>query len=151
MTLPPVRREVMVPADPATAFEVFTGGIGRWWPVATQSVHGADSAVAFEDGDIVERPAQGDASVWGTVTRWDPPAAVAFSWHPGRPPERASAVEVTFTAVPGGTLVVLEHSGWDACDNPAAARDSYDQGWPGVLDRYREAAAGQGAVGAAAG
>lgn len=31
--VPPIRREILVDADPAVAFEVFTAGIGRWWQV----------------------------------------------------------------------------------------------------------------------
>ena len=68
---------------------------------------------------------------------------MAFTWHPGQPAERASQVAVTFAAVPGPTaagqtLVRLEHTGWDAFADPAAARAEYDHGWPLVLDRYRE-------------
>ena len=43
--VPPIRREVLVDADPAAAFEVFTGGIGRWWPLDELSVHGGDATV----------------------------------------------------------------------------------------------------------
>ena len=89
-TVPPIRREILVDADPAVAFEVFTAGIGQWWPVEEHSVHGKGGAVAFENGRLVERSADGEAAVWGTVTRWEPPAAVAFTWHPGRPAERAA-------------------------------------------------------------
>lgn len=57
----PIRREVLVDAGPAIAFEVFTARIGRWWPLAELSVHGADATVAFDDGKIIERSAGGDA------------------------------------------------------------------------------------------
>jgi uncharacterized protein YndB with AHSA1/START domain/uncharacterized protein YciI len=137
-TVPPIRREVVVDADQVTAFDVFTAGIGRWWPVAEFSVHGAEGTVAFVDGQIVERSAEGTDAVWGTVTRWEPPAALAFTWHPGSAPERASQVDVTFTATEGGTLVTLEHSGWEAFEDPQAARDEYDRGWPMVLDAYHD-------------
>ena len=137
-TVPPIRREILVDADPAVAFEVFTAGIGQWWPMEEHSVHGKGGAVAFEDGRLVERSADGEAAVWGTVTRWEPPAAVAFTWHPGRPAERASYVAVTFGAEGSQTLVRLEHTGWDAFDDPAAARAEYDHGWPLVLGRYQE-------------
>jgi uncharacterized protein YciI len=141
--VPPIRREILVDADPVTAFEVFTGGIGRWWPLGELSVHGKDATVSFTEsltgGQIVERSAGGQTAVWGTVTRWEPPDAVAFSWHPGQPAERASHVEVTFVAAePGQTLVRLEHSGWETFADPAAARAEYDHGWPPVLDRYAE-------------
>ena len=76
-TVPPIRREILVDADPAVAFEVFTAGIGRWWPMEEHSVHGKGGAVAFEDGRLVERPADGEAVVWGTITRWEPPARPA--------------------------------------------------------------------------
>jgi hypothetical protein len=32
-TVPPIRREILLDADPAAAFEVFTVGVGRWWPL----------------------------------------------------------------------------------------------------------------------
>jgi uncharacterized protein YciI len=143
--VPPIRREILVEADPAAAFEVFTAGIGRWWPLDELSVHGKDATVAFTEsptgsfagGQVIERSADGQTAVWGTVTRWEPPDLVAFSWHPGQPAERASHVLVTFAAAEAGqTLVRLEHAGWEAFADPAAARTEYDHGWPTVLGRY---------------
>jgi hypothetical protein len=93
-TVPPIRREILVDADPAAAFEMFTAGLGRWWPLEELSVYGKGATVAFADGQIVERSADGEAAVWGTVTRWEPPVAVAFTWHPAQPADRASHVEV---------------------------------------------------------
>jgi len=49
-TVPPIRREVLVDAGTETAFDVFTAGIGRWWPVSGHSVHGAGGTVAFTGG-----------------------------------------------------------------------------------------------------
>jgi len=137
-TVPPIRREILVDANPEIAFEVFTERLGLWWPLAELSVFGASATVAFTDGQIIERSADGRAAVWGTVTRWEPPEAVAFSWHPGQPADRANQVEVTFAAAAGQTRVRLEHSGWEAFADPAAARAEYDHGWPMVLDRYRD-------------
>jgi uncharacterized protein YciI len=137
-TVPPLRREIVVDTDPATAFEVFTAQIGRWWPMAGKSVFGADATVAFDDGQIVERSADGETDHWGTVTRWDPPHAVAFSWHPGQ--ASTSQVEVTFSAVADRTRVTVVHTGWEAYADPAAARSEYDQGWPLVLDLLAGAA-----------
>jgi uncharacterized protein YciI len=136
--LPPIRRQVLVAADPATAFETFTKAIGRWWPLAELSVFGAGATVAFVDDEIVERSADGQRAVWGSVTRWEPGRVVAFTWHPGKAPKQASQVEVTFEASESATMVTLEHSGWEVFDNPEAARAEYDQGWPGVLDHYRD-------------
>jgi uncharacterized protein YciI len=137
-TVPPIRREVLVDADPAVAFEVFTAGIGLWWPIAEKSVYGAGGTVAFAGGQIIEQSPGGQRAVWGTVTRWEPPTGVAFTWHPGHVPERASHVEVAFAAAGPQTLVTLTHTGWDVFADPAAARAEYDRGWPVVLDRYQE-------------
>lgn len=144
-TIPPLRREVLVAADPGTAFEVFTARIGQWWPLAEHSVHGAGGTVAFSAGQIVEQSASGASSVWGTVTRWEPPSAVAFTWHPGRHASSATQVTVTFTAAGEQTLVTLEHAGWEAYAEPAAARAEYEHGWGEVLGEYRDhVAAGDG-------
>jgi uncharacterized protein YciI len=137
-TVPPIRREILVDADPATAFEAFTAHIGRWWPLAELSVYGTGASVEFSGGQIIERSPGGQSAVWGTVTRWEPAAAVAFTWHPGGTPERASHVEITFAPAGSQTLVTLMHAGWDAFADPAAARAEYEQGWPMVLGRYRD-------------
>lgn len=138
--MPPIRREVLVATGPQQAFEVFTARIGDWWPLGTYSVHGEGGGVAFENGEIVERSAAGEVSVWGRVTRWEPPSAVAFTWHPGRPEGPPTRVTVSFAAAGEQTLVTLEHVGWEVLDDPAAARGEYAGGWPAVLGRYRDAA-----------
>ena len=134
--LPPIHREVFVDADPAVAFDVFTDQIGQWWPLAEHGVYGGQSTVAFEEGRLIERSAGGATSVWGTVTQWAPGQAVRFTWHPGKTAEDASAVSVSFTQRGNGTLVVLEHSCWEAFADPETARSEYGQGWPAVLGRF---------------
>jgi uncharacterized protein YndB with AHSA1/START domain/uncharacterized protein YciI len=136
--VPPIRREVTVDADLATAFDIFTSGIDRWWPVDLHSIHGVGGSVNFVNGQLIERSAEGESALWGTVTKWDPPSVVAFTWHPGTDEQRASRVEVSFTPLDSQTLVVLEHAGWEVFDDPAGARDEYDHGWPEVLGRYKE-------------
>jgi uncharacterized protein YndB with AHSA1/START domain/uncharacterized protein YciI len=154
-SVPPIRREVLVEAGLELAFEVFTARIGVWWPLVDFSVHGAGATVSFSGDRLVERSPAGEAAVWGTVTRWEPPHAVAFTWHPGAGPDRASDVAVTFTPAGEQTLVTLEHNGWESFEDPAAARAEYGQGWPAVLEAYREAAgaasAGAASAGAASG
>jgi uncharacterized protein YciI len=142
--VPPIRREILVATDPSTAFSVFTGAIRRWWPLTEFGIFKEGSSVAFEEGDIVERSAQGERAVWGTVTSWSPPDGLAFTWHPGRPLDKASMVEVTFEPREHQTLVTLHHSGWEVFDDPAGARGEYDHGWPIVLERYREEVAQAG-------
>ncbi len=139
MTLTPIRREVIVAADPDHAFRVFTEQIGAWWPLAQLSVHGAEASVSFEtDGRLVERTGGGEEAVWGTVTHWEPGSQLRFTWHPGGEPAQASHVTVRFTPDGDHTRVTLEHAGWEVFVDPAATRAEYDHGWPMVLDLYRD-------------
>jgi uncharacterized protein YndB with AHSA1/START domain len=139
--VPSLRREILVDADPALAFAVFTEQICRWWPLGEHSVYGAEATVGFDrlevGGRIVESKAGAEDAVWGTVTRWEPVDAIAFTWHPGHGPDRASQVSVTFSDEGGKTRVHLEHSGWEVYGEQAAeARTEYGHGWPVVLDAY---------------
>jgi uncharacterized protein YndB with AHSA1/START domain len=85
-------------------------------------------------GLIVEHGRGGERHLWGTVLSWAPPSRLEFSWHPGRPPETAQRVEVTFEAVPEGTRVVLTHSEWQRLGSEAeTVRASYEQGWEAVF------------------
>jgi len=101
--------------------------------------------VSFAGGQIIERSADGETAVWGTVNRWEPPDAVAFSWHPGQSAERASQVLVTFARPASRRWSGWSNAGWEAFADPAAARAEYDHGWPLVLDRYAGHLAGRGA------
>jgi hypothetical protein len=62
-----------VDAVPQAAFEIFTAGMGRRWPLgAGFSVYAAGGTVVFAGGQIIERSADGRQALWGTVTRWKP-------------------------------------------------------------------------------
>jgi hypothetical protein len=136
--LPPIRKTITVRWSQAEAFRRFTAEIGSWWPLRTHSV-GEDRAetVVLEGrvgGRIVETIRGGEQCVWGTVTGWDPPGRVSFTWHPGFPPTRATAIELTFEPVAEGTRLVLVHSGWEALGSQAnMARRGYPLGWAYVL------------------
>jgi len=132
--VPPVVKRVRVPCAPAEAFERFTRDIQRWWPLATHSMFkDKASGVGFErrvGGRLVERSASGEECVWGSVTAWEPPARLAFTWHVGRGPDDAQHVELTFAPCAEGTEVQLVHGGWEAlAERGAAMRDEYDRGW----------------------
>ncbi|WP_435737858.1 SRPBCC domain-containing protein [Cellulosimicrobium sp. PMB13] len=142
--LPDLVKTVIVPARPDRAFAVFVEEVGAWWPLAGFSVGGASSSVAFErdpDGratHLVETLADRGTAVWGAVTRWDPPHALAFTWHPGERADAATRVEVTFTPDGDATAVVLTHSGWEARADGEGARTRYDTGWELVLKPFAE-------------
>ena len=139
----PVVKELVVPAGREAAFERFTAEMNLWWPRHTHSVFQEACAEVRmegrEGGRVHEVSGDGEEVEWGRVTAWEPPGRVVFTWHPGREPDTAQEVEVTFRQVEGGTLVRLEHRGWEALgDGADAARGDYDAGWDVVLARYEE-------------
>lgn len=141
-----LRKTVEVAAPPERAFRLFTEGIAEWWPLATHSV-GAEraEAVIFEPGAggrILERTLDGEEHVWGTVTVWEPPGRVAFTWHPGRGPDTEQDVEVRFEPSGSGARVELVHTGWERLgDRAAAVYENYDGGWDFVVGERFAAAA----------
>jgi uncharacterized protein YndB with AHSA1/START domain len=138
IVLTPIRKTIVVSWDQARAFRRFTQEIGAWWPLRSHSVGQERSeTVVFGEGlggRIVERVRGGEDCTWGTVTAWDPPRHVAFTWHPGDDRERATLVELTFEPLPKGTRLVLLHSRWEALGTLAPmARRGYPIGWAYVL------------------
>jgi uncharacterized protein YndB with AHSA1/START domain len=141
-----LRKTITVRRSPDQVFVLFTEGIARWWPVASHSVSGdADAVVVLEPGvggRIYERTADGAEHRWGTVTVWEQPRRLVFSWHPGRDEAGAQEVELRFLADADRTRVELEHRGWERLGEEAAAMlESYRTGWELVLGQRFAAAA----------
>jgi len=137
----PVRKSVEVGCTADEAFRLFTEDIDSWWPLATHSIGEADAVSCYfegrEGGRIYELHGDGSAHLWGTVTAWQPPERVVFTWHPGRDASTAQEVELRFGEVPGGTRVELEHRGWESLGEMALrTRTGYETGWVPVLERY---------------
>ncbi len=139
--LPPVRKRITVRCTRDQAFDLFTAGIARWWPLATHSVGLEDAAICVIEprvgGHLFETDKAGTERQWGEVLVWEPPRRLVFTWHPGRAAETAQTVEVTFTGDGDVTVLRLEHREWQrAGDHADAVRDRYDQGWRAVLDAF---------------
>ncbi len=141
----PVMKDVLIPVSAEVAFKRFTDDLRSWWPMATHSVSGENCKdVRFDfrseaDGEpqsriLVEEDAEGTIHTWGIVGHWDPPRGFIMSWHPGRGPEEAQEIEVSFEPEAEGTRVRLVHRGWEALGERAAeVRERYDDGWIRVL------------------
>ena len=137
----PIRKVLTVKATPEHAFRRFTAEMASWWPLRSHSVGEADSeSVVMEGragGRIVERIRGGGESCWGTITAWEPPRRVAFTWHPGQDPATAQDIEVLFSGVEGGTRVELAHWGFERLGRLGRiARRGYPIGWEYVLGLY---------------
>jgi uncharacterized protein YndB with AHSA1/START domain len=150
-TIEPLRSSVTVRRSPADAFRLFTTDMGTWWPLDLHSL-AVDTyegrvrveSLEFEEregGRIVERMSDGTEGTWGTVLVWDPPSRVVLAWKPNTDDRPPTELEVRFTSDAGGTLVELEHRGWERLGDIAErARAEYGQGWGGVLSLYASAA-----------
>lgn len=145
-SIEPIRKTRIVAIDLVAAFDLFTAGMGRWWPVATHSISESESVDVVFDGRIggvvTEIAPSGDAYVWAEVIAWDPPYRFALAWHPSVDPAAASIVDVRFRAVDGGTRVDLEHGGWEEFGEAegVALRDGYTPGWDLVLGPFEQLA-----------
>lgn len=142
-TLAPVIKTITVPCTPQEAFDYFTRDFAKWWPMHSHSVVAfasdftkAPKGCLFETmkgGRIVEYGHAGEEYVWGKITNWDPPAHLAFTWHPGRD-DVGQVVEIDFTKEGSGTRVVLTHSGFELLGpGGAEERKGYHMGWEGVF------------------
>jgi uncharacterized protein YndB with AHSA1/START domain len=143
-SIQPVVKTIVVRCGVEDAFRYFAADFAKWWPLDTHSCTAMSTGgrrrprscafEAFVGGRIIEFADDEEQHVWGTVVEWDPPARVAFTWHPGQRPEVAQTVTVSFHVVPEGTAVVLTHSGWEKlAERAARARASYDNGWESVF------------------
>ena len=149
-SLEPVVKTITVHCPQDRAFEVFTTGIGSWWPVRTHSIAADDDTSPAidtrieprEGGRCYEVRSDGSEADWGRVLAWEPPSRLAVSWHPSLRPGPSTEWDVVFTAEgPEHTRVVLTHTGWERLgDGGPATRESYDAGWDPVLARYQSAA-----------
>jgi uncharacterized protein YndB with AHSA1/START domain len=145
----PVRRSIFVNAPQAHAFEVFTGGIGRWWP-KTHAIGDAevDKPVIEprEGGRWYERGVDGSECEIGKVLAWEPPARLLLAWQLDPDwkfdPDLITEVEVTFTPEAGGTRVEFEHRNLERLGDRAeemAEKIGSPGGWTTVLQLYSEA------------
>ena len=136
--LSPVIANVVVELPLDEAFELFTSGIGSWWPMSSHSV-GKDKAEIchFEPrvgGEIYELDNEGTRHTWGTILEIDAPRRVVFSWHPGRAVEKQQTIEVMFSPDGDLTHVELVHQDWEVFDEKSTQmREEYEKGWAFVL------------------
>ena len=77
----PIRETVTVRADPERAFELFTAGMGDWWPIGDYSRAVSELADEHVDvtrleyqprlgGAILEHVSDGRVLPWGEVIAW---------------------------------------------------------------------------------
>jgi uncharacterized protein YndB with AHSA1/START domain len=141
-----IRQSVRVDLAPAEAFRLFTDGIGEWWPLREGYSYGPGRTgeIFLEPrvgGRFFERFSDGVEHLVGTVRECRPAERILFTWK--SPDWRAETeVEVRFREDPAGTLVEVEHRGFDQLgpEGEKIAR-RWLGGWPRVLQAYADHAA----------
>jgi uncharacterized protein YndB with AHSA1/START domain len=147
----PVRKSIFVNAPQAHAFDVFTAGIGRWWP-KSHKIGKAELDLPMiegrQGGRWYERDLDGAECDIGTVLAWEPPSRLLLAWQLDPDwkfdPRLVTEVEVIFTPEGDGTRVELEHRHLERMgDRAEAAREAVDSpnGWGLILQLYSEATA----------
>jgi uncharacterized protein YndB with AHSA1/START domain len=145
----PVRKSVRVKAPIAHAFEIFTGGLGRWWPLATHNISRKPLArVVLETrvgGRWLEIAEDGSECVVATIIAWEPPHRVALHWQINArwQPDATmkSEVDVRFAADgPDATVVDVLHHKFETmgAEDGTSLRQDVAKGWPGLVDRYAQ-------------
>jgi uncharacterized protein YndB with AHSA1/START domain len=150
----PVRCTVHVDAAPDHAFNVFTAGIGRWWP-KTHKTGPADLDRPIieprEGGRWYELDVDGSEVEIGKVAAWEPPHRLVLIWQLtpefAYDPELITEVEVLFTPDGDGTRVDLEHRDLERMGEKAdAMRETISGpgGWPSLLELFAAESASKG-------
>jgi uncharacterized protein YndB with AHSA1/START domain len=149
ITIAPVRKTLRVKASQAHAFEVFTSGIGQWWPRNHSIGDAPVKTVVMETrlgGRWYQLCEDGTEAVIGKIQVWEPPHRFVVSWDISchwKAVAIGSEVEVRF--VPDGadaTTIELEHRKFERMGEEAGEkmRKDVDGGWPGVLEHFRREA-----------
>jgi uncharacterized protein YndB with AHSA1/START domain len=124
------RISVTVAIPPASAFQIFTADIDRWWRRGLKFRHSASrcSLLCIEPkvgGRLFESfEAEGTQHIIevGRVRVWEPPRQVTFTWRNANfAPDEQTEVDIQFEPSVSGTLVTVTHSGLAAlrADHPA--------------------------------
>jgi uncharacterized protein YndB with AHSA1/START domain len=150
----PVRKRVLVALSVDETFRLFVDDIDRWWPVelfsrAADDQYGAGVTVERvvleprRGGRLYEITSEGVEGSWAEVLVYDPPNRLVLAWKPNDRDEPPTEVDIRFGPDGEGTVVELEHRGWERLGERAEeARAGHDGGWQVPLDRLASAAGG---------
>lgn len=136
-----ITRTVTVRLDPDRAFQTFTSQIGVWYPRGPHSFNYPDRTVGVEieprvGGRWRELWRDGEGYEVGRVLAWEPGRRLLVSFRNRYLPEHPlTEIEVRFEPASGGTLVTLEHRGWERLP-PEALREWAGRAWKGLIAAY---------------
>jgi uncharacterized protein YndB with AHSA1/START domain len=143
----PVRKNIRVNASQARAFEIFTSGLGRWWPRDKGIGKLPMKAAVIEarlGGRWYELGEDGAQTNVGKIIVWEPPQRFVMTWDINSQwkPDTTVSSEVEVRFIRDGanaTFVELEHRKFEQMGAEAgeSMRKGVDGGWPGMLERFK--------------
>jgi len=143
----PVRKSIRVNAEPARAFEVFTAGLGRWWPRDKGIGKLPMKSAVMETrlgGRWYELAEDGTQTNVGRIIVWEPPQRFVITWDINSKwkPDTTISSEVEVKFIPdgiNGTRVELEHRKFEqmGAEQGETMREHVDSGWPSMLERFK--------------
>jgi uncharacterized protein YndB with AHSA1/START domain len=147
--LEPLISRIEVPCSQQRAFEIFIRDMGSWWPLhkRSMSMKGGHPSKELKvdprlSGKIVEIGHDSTEYHWGTIRTFNPHDLLAMDFHMGMPADKASLVEVRFTALDKNrTEVELTQSNWEGFGDMAEMlRGHYGSGWVVIFEEaYKNA------------
>ncbi len=115
-------------------FDAFIDEIGDWWRPNRlfRFTDRVGCRLAFEPDPpqhLVEIGPDGSRFHIGEVRVWQPPERIVFGWRQaGFDADQDTEVSVRFAPIDTGTLVTVEHTGWDAIPQHHVARHGFPLG-----------------------
>jgi uncharacterized protein YndB with AHSA1/START domain len=142
----PVRKSIRVNVNAERAFDIFTSGIGRWWP-HDHGIGKKPFTPVIETrlgGRWYELAEDGTQTNIGKIVAWEPPTRFVATWDINSQwkPDTTVSSEVEIKFIPDGanaTRVELEHRKFEqmGAEPGEAMRKSVDGGWPAMLERFK--------------
>ena len=148
VTITPVRKSIRVNASQAHAFDVFTAGLERWWPLDHGIGKTPRKAAVMETrlgGHWYELAEDGTRTNVGKIIVWEPPKRFVMTWDINSrwQPDTTIGSEVEVRFIPdgaGATRVELEHRKFEQMGTEAgeSMRKDVDGGWPRLLETFKQ-------------
>jgi uncharacterized protein YndB with AHSA1/START domain len=150
VAIAPVRKTVHVRVPIEHAFEVFTSGLTRWWPLDHTIGKKPVRKVMLEPrlgGRWLEISEDGTETSDATIIAWEPPHRFVMLWQINAQwqPDQSMKSEVDVRFIAEGskaTRVELLHHKFETMGMEAgtAMRDAVERGWPALLQQFADEA-----------
>ena len=133
-----IRKAVLLPVTPESAFQLFTTRISDWWPETHRPSRDPRGQLSIDPaGRFWERATDGREYELGFVRVWQPPALLVLDFYLGTDSSHPTSVTIRFESEPGGTRIRVEHSPTsESLDLWDVRAPRYQASWDAVLAAF---------------